>query len=152
MGMPRRPDGVPEGWISLGEAAEWLGVSRDCMRRIVSRGYVRPRTYYRGSVAMRYAPPAEWEAGLRRWHEDYPKAQKTNAHVQHQRKEHMGVLPAVDPETARRRLQALTPRQRMMLRLYILAVMRGYNVNALNEILRRVPDDLAAELVGRRAG
>jgi len=109
------PADVPQGWISSAEAARRLKVSHETMLAI-ARARLAPVYSRRTRTSERYyAHPQAWERALRWWRQRHGAEERRK----------MVPAPSVDPETARRRLESLTPYQRIALRVYIRAVMLG---------------------------
>ncbi|HEY8343245.1 MAG TPA: hypothetical protein VIK75_09700, partial [Calditerricola sp.] len=105
----------PQGWISAAEAARRLKVSHETMLAI-ARARLAPVYIRRTRTSERYyAHPQAWERALRWWRQG------------HGAEERRKMMPraSVDAETARRRLESLTPYQRVALRAFIRAVMLG---------------------------
>lgn len=106
------PPGVPRGWITASEAARRLGVGEQTMWAIARSRLVPLYIHRSGKNVLYFAHPQAWERALYWWKQGRVQQGRQTA-------------SQVGDEKARRRLAALTPYQRLALRVYIRAVMLG---------------------------
>lgn len=112
---PRPKINPPPGWITAAEAARHLGVSHETTLAI-ARARLVPLYIHQSKCTVRYyAHPHAWERALRWWRQGHGAEERRK----------MMPPPSVNAETARRRLESLTPYQRVALRAFIRAVMLG---------------------------
>lgn len=123
MGKRSRP---PAGWISAYQAQRRFGLSDRAIEAILRRGWVRPEVYFRGKPE-RYAPVEAWREAARRWEAEHAATRRRERATDKARR--LGPpKPLVDPETARRRVASLTEEQRLRLRVFYLAIQRGFTL------------------------
>ena len=122
MGKRSRP---PAGWISAYQAERRFVLTKYAIEEILKRGWVNPEVYFRGSRAMKYAPVEAWREAARRWEAEHAATRRRERATDKARR--FGPpKPLVDPETARRRVASLTEEQRLRLRVFYLAIQRGF--------------------------